>query len=155
MVREDKHRENYLGNSVAAPRGRWAQGRDILWYSKNSKDHASTNDKEARSKELSELKAAEREAMEQMLGHKPHNHETAQTGANAEPLDASKRRYPRSTPTAKDERRHRHHRHHRHHRYDSQHRRTSARDYSPLRRESRYDDNDRHKHGQHRDEAPQ
>ena len=79
MVREDKHRENYLGNSVAAPRGRWAQGRDILWYSKNSKDHVNTDDKQARNKELAELKAAEREAMEQMLGHRPQNHETAQT----------------------------------------------------------------------------
>lgn len=154
MVREDKHRENYLGNSVAAPRGRWAQGRDILWYSKNTKDHAGPDDKETRKKELAELKAAEREAMDQMLGRKSQNYDPAQTGANAEPLDASKRRYPTAPQTAQGEGRRRH-RHHARHRHDSHHRRRSVRDFSPLRRESRYDDYDRHGDCQHREEAPQ
>lgn len=153
MVREDKHRENYLGNSVAAPRGRWAQGRDILWYSKNSKDNADNYDKEAREKELAELKSAEREAMDQMLGRKPQNHDAAQTGANAEPLDASKQRYPTTSQTAQGERRHRH-RHRRHHRHDSYHGRRSARDLSPLRQETRYDHYNWNGHRQHHEEAP-
>lgn len=66
-MREDKHRENYLGNSVAAPKGRWQQGRDIQWYNRD----ASVKDKEAaaekRRKELLEVKQAEQEAMNEVL----------------------------------------------------------------------------------------
>lgn len=64
-VRQDKHRENYLGNSVAAPRGRWALGRDILWYNKHSQNEDSNES--TKKKEVSDVKRAEQETMEQML----------------------------------------------------------------------------------------
>lgn len=64
IVREDKQRDHYLGNSVHAPKGRWAEGRDILWYNRGHKDK---EDSESRKKERMDVKQAEREAMEQML----------------------------------------------------------------------------------------
>lgn len=66
VVREDKHRENYLGNSIAAPKGRWQQGRDILWYNRDTNTH-DDNAAEKRKQELLRVKQAEQDAMNQML----------------------------------------------------------------------------------------
>ena len=63
-VREDRHRENYLGHSVAAPKGRWQQNRDIHWYNRESTHGL---DAKQRKQELADVKRAEQEAMETLL----------------------------------------------------------------------------------------
>ncbi|XP_076828464.1 multiple myeloma tumor-associated protein 2 isoform X2 [Brachyhypopomus gauderio] len=64
-VKTDKHRENYLGNSLMAPVGRWQKGKDLTWYSKDKRGGASS-----REEELSAVREAEHEAMMAALGHK-------------------------------------------------------------------------------------
>ncbi|WFD44649.1 hypothetical protein MPSI1_003319 [Malassezia psittaci] len=125
-VKEDKHRENYLGNSVAAPKGRWQQGRDILWYNRDTSAHeASANDR--RKQELLQVKQAEQEAMNQLLGQNAlggapslgtalaqgSRERGSRTGANTAPLDVNKRSWgntqnpdQRSSPDVVDKKRH-------------------------------------------------
>lgn len=59
-VKQDKHRENYLGHSVMAPVGRWQNGRDLNWYSRSEK-HGSTV--VVQKDELSKIREAEEQAM--------------------------------------------------------------------------------------------
>uniref|UniRef100_A0A3B5ML25 Chromosome 1 open reading frame 35 n=1 Tax=Xiphophorus couchianus TaxID=32473 RepID=A0A3B5ML25_9TELE len=65
-VKVDKHRENYLGNSLMAPVGRWQKGKDLTWYSKDKK----TGKPLSKEDELAAVKAAEEEALMAALGHK-------------------------------------------------------------------------------------
>uniref|UniRef100_A0A1A8DBJ1 Chromosome 1 open reading frame 35 n=1 Tax=Nothobranchius kadleci TaxID=1051664 RepID=A0A1A8DBJ1_NOTKA len=65
-VKVDKHRENYLGNSLKAPVGRWQKGKDLTWYAKDKK----TGKALSKADELASVKAAEHEAMMAALGHK-------------------------------------------------------------------------------------
>uniref|UniRef100_H3CSU1 Chromosome 1 open reading frame 35 n=1 Tax=Tetraodon nigroviridis TaxID=99883 RepID=H3CSU1_TETNG len=65
-VKVDKHRENYLGNSLMAPVGRWQKGKDLTWYAKDKKGNRPLT----KAEELAAIKAAEQEAMMAALGHK-------------------------------------------------------------------------------------
>ncbi|KAI5619432.1 multiple myeloma tumor-associated protein 2 isoform X1 [Silurus asotus] len=65
-VKVDKHRENYLGNSLMAPVGRWQKGKDLTWF---SKDKQSSGQKD-REQELRAVREAEHNAMMEALGHK-------------------------------------------------------------------------------------
>ncbi|XP_072297839.1 multiple myeloma tumor-associated protein 2 [Eucyclogobius newberryi] len=78
-VKVDKHRENYLGNSLMAPVGRWQKGKDLSWYSKDKK-----GERLSKEEEMAAVKAAEQEAMMAALGHK--NIKRQPTGLTKEDL---------------------------------------------------------------------
>lgn len=65
-VKTDKQRENYLGNSLMAPVGRWQKGRDLTWYAKGRATCAGPS----REEELAAVREAEREALLAALGYK-------------------------------------------------------------------------------------
>ncbi|KAJ8272975.1 hypothetical protein GJAV_G00095720 [Gymnothorax javanicus] len=79
-VKGDKHRENYLGNSLMAPVGRWQKGRDLTWYAKDKQGRTFVSKEE----ELAAVREAEHEALMAALGHK--NLKRQPTGLTKEDL---------------------------------------------------------------------
>ncbi|CDU23703.1 uncharacterized protein SPSC_02332 [Sporisorium scitamineum] len=116
-VKQSKDREFYLGNSVAAPTGRWQDGRDINWYNKDK--NSSSNAADGRREELRKIKEAEAAALYAKLGRPPPTPTAAGggeagvmvgerlasgssgvgrregTGANSAPLDAGRAKWGR------------------------------------------------------------
>ncbi|KAI9197298.1 kinase phosphorylation protein-domain-containing protein [Polychytrium aggregatum] len=64
-VKDDKHRENYLGHSLMAPVGRWQKDKDLTWYDKKQNADASDNI----NRELQSIRELEAEAMAEALGY--------------------------------------------------------------------------------------
>merc|ERR1712218_41167 len=63
----DKDRENYLGHSLMVPVGKWQEGKDLIWYTRDKQKKAEMEEK--RRKELNDVKSLEARAMAAALGH--------------------------------------------------------------------------------------
>lgn len=78
--------ENYLGNTVNAPVGRWQNNKDVHWYSREAKDDEAT-EADRRREEIRKLKEQEEEALSAALGYVPVKRgDGAGTGANNIPV---------------------------------------------------------------------
>lgn len=66
-VKTDKDRECYLGHSLMAPVGRWQEGKDIMWYSKQDQQ---IDKQRAEQKEFLKAKELEEEALMAALGYR-------------------------------------------------------------------------------------
>ena len=71
-VKSDKDRECYLGHSVKASTGRWQQGRDIFWYTRDrTLMGAQDEDPWTRAAEVEAVKQREEDLMRAALGLPP------------------------------------------------------------------------------------
>ncbi|KAL8857869.1 MAG: hypothetical protein Q9178_005626 [Gyalolechia marmorata] len=68
-VKDDQHRENYLGHSLMAPVGRWQKNKDLSWYAKGDDSQAATDAAKARAEEIRRIKEAEQDALSEALGY--------------------------------------------------------------------------------------
>ncbi|RNA20014.1 multiple myeloma tumor-associated 2 -like protein [Brachionus plicatilis] len=66
-VKTDKDRECYLGHSLMAPVGRWQEGKDIMWYSKENQKDAK---EKAERTEFLQAKELEEQALMAALGYR-------------------------------------------------------------------------------------
>ncbi|MCJ1346501.1 hypothetical protein MMC31_004718 [Peltigera leucophlebia] len=69
-VKDDQHRENYLGHSIMAPVGRWQKNKDLSWYAKGDDSQKAVDAANARADEIRRIKEAEQDALSEALGFK-------------------------------------------------------------------------------------
>jgi len=82
-VKSDKDRECYLGHSVMVPTGKWQEGKDLIWYTRNKNNDAEAAERR-RKDELKSVKDLEARAMAAALGHQNFN--TTTTSLTAKEL---------------------------------------------------------------------
>lgn len=89
-VKADRHRENYIGASVKGRVGRWANAKDVDWWTRERGGGAgSAEAREAARAEAAAVRAREEALMDEALGLRPRSEAT---GANAQGLPPSEGR---------------------------------------------------------------
>ncbi|EOD19414.1 hypothetical protein EMIHUDRAFT_242852 [Emiliania huxleyi CCMP1516] len=86
QVREDKHRENYIGHAVLAPKGRWQNGKDLSWYARARKDESLANLREERAR----AREMEDDMMRARLGMAPAKRGPAVGSSELQPHERAK-----------------------------------------------------------------
>ncbi|KAI9813809.1 MAG: hypothetical protein M1827_003599 [Pycnora praestabilis] len=81
-IKDDQHRENYLGHSLMAPVGRWQKNKDLGWYAKGDSSDAAQEAATQRAAEIARIKEAENDALSEALGF-PVTRQGPASGANA------------------------------------------------------------------------
>jgi hypothetical protein len=99
-VKTDKDREYYLGHSVMAPVGRWQQGKDVNWYSKDGEAK-----QKAAQEEFNQAKEMEERALMAALGYRVSKKEptaSAPTQREHERDDSHRKEISSSKRTAEE-----------------------------------------------------